>query len=287
MKKYSFLLGYIFFTINPGYSQTAGPQSPMQATYSAFGCLACPGGEWSDLQNISFADHQYTKASLSAYPLCFQTTCFYSRILYAYNFGFNIPPGAVINGISAEILRMATTITGIQDSIVTLYLSVPVGNNHASPNFWTTIPLTENYGDSTDTWGYPLTADSVNNGHFGMAVMVENRNASASFSTVSIDNIQMTIYYSTGLGVQSQTKSPGQMNCYYQATSSTLTLNTQSEKITDFSISDITGRIIFTAPDLFPAGKTMNLNIPVLKRGLYFLSALVDGRNIVQKITAD
>src|SRR5690349_5906116 len=107
--------------------QSIGPLNPQSATYSVMGCLACPGGEWTDLQNIQYPDHQYVTVGLTAQPNCFQTTCFFSRTLFVFDFGFTIPTGAIITGVEADVLRMSSVAFSTTDTSVRLYTGSPVG----------------------------------------------------------------------------------------------------------------------------------------------------------------
>jgi hypothetical protein len=287
MKRNLYLLGMLLIVQTCGYSQSQGPQDPLSASYSAFGCLACSGGEWNDFQNVSYVDHQYATAGLAAYPSCFQSTCFYSRILFAHDFGFTIPAGAVITGITARILRMSTLATGVADSAIRLYTGTPVGINHAVTTYWTPNPMAVQYGDSTDTWGNSFTPDSVNSAQFGLSVQVMNKNISGSFATASVDHIEMTVYYSTGTGIQSQTKSSCVLEIYYDRQAATLTLYSKTGKISAVSITDITGNEIFSAKFPAQAEKTVRLELRLPASGIYFMTAEADGKTVVQKFIAE
>src|SRR5689334_18921200 len=102
------LLLLLFVISNQIFSQSQGPNNPGVATYSAIGCLACPGAEWSDLNNVFTADGLTADVGLNAYPNCFQTACYYSRFFIVNHFGFNIPASATIDGVKVEMIRMST-----------------------------------------------------------------------------------------------------------------------------------------------------------------------------------
>lgn len=278
MKKNTILIIALLISSLSCYSQSQGPFNPMSATYSAAGCLACPGSDWNNFQNISLPDHQYAESGLASYPQCFQATCYYSRILFAFDFGFSIPQGSTILGVSAQVLCMSTAPTDVTDSLVQLYTGSPVGINHASTVNWTPNPMTVGYGDSADTWGYILTPDTVNSTQFGLAVMAVNRNMAGLITTASVDHIEMTIYYSTGTGIQTQTHSSNNFSVYYDASSSNLDVFTGKEKIKNFRIIDDNGKEIYEN-DFQPASSEITrVRIPHLTNGIYMVLAELDGK---------
>ena len=265
------------------FSQSEGPLNPMTASYSAAGCLACPGGEWNNFQYITNADHQYAEVTLAAYPSCFQSTCYYSRILFAYDFGFTIPAAATITGVKAAVLRMSTAATAVSDSAVQLFNGQPTGMNHASQALWTPALTTEIYGDSTDTWGIALTPDSVNSNLFGLAVQVMNKNLSASFITASVDHITMTVYYSTGTGIQSQTRYNSSPGIYYNASNTTLILFPPAGKINSVRLTDLLGNKILIKGISKTADDRIEFKTPLLSRGMYILISEIGGSEVVEK----
>lgn len=278
MKRSFILLTALLISSGSCFSQSQGPFNPMSASYSAAGCLACPGSDWNNFQNVSFPDHQYAESGLAAYPQCFQATCYYSRILYAFDFGFSIPQGATIMGVSAQVLRMSTAPTDVTDSLIQLYTGSPVGTNHASTTNWTPNPVSVIYGDSTDTWGYNLTPDSVNSSQFGLAVMAINRNMAGLITTASVDHIEMTVYYNTGTGIQMQTKSSSEFGIHYDASASILELFAREGKLNSVKIIDSKGIEFFQTNFHQATGERISLNIPRIGGGIYFVIADFDGR---------
>jgi len=282
-KKITFLLAFLLFQTAISFSQSEGPRDAMSAIYSAFGCLACPGGNWQNLTNISQPDHLTADVVLTAYPMCFQSTCYYSRILYAYDFGFTIPAGATILGVTADVMRNSTSASGIVDSAVTLYTGEPVGSNHASAALWTLNTAIITYGDSTDTWNYTLTADSVNNPQFGLAVLVMDKSLSATFVTASVDHITMTVYYSTGTGIASQTRS-STFNIRYNKSQSALELFFPvQQEINAVKVFDAIGNNIFTTLSFDNSKGKQSIEMPFLRQGIYVAAIETGGKTITRK----
>jgi len=170
-------------------------------------CLACPGSEWSNEMNITAADAQFATISLNQNGFCFQSTCFYSRYLYAHNFNFAIPIGATIDSIFVDILRKAATVNCIRDTIVQLEkVATITGSNLASTNFWPTTAATASYGQTDPLWSTTWLPSDINDAGTGVVLKIEN--ATANPQQAGVDFIQMTIYYSTATGIHSATSSP-------------------------------------------------------------------------------
>lgn len=97
------------------------------------------------------------------------------------NFGFNIPTGSTINGITVNITRKASGLTlvigifsltgSVNDNIVQLTGPGVTSVNKASGLGWSTSSATATYGSSSDVWGPTVwTAAMVNSSAFGVNV---------------------------------------------------------------------------------------------------------------------
>jgi len=264
--------------------QSIGPLNPSTAAYSAFGCLACPGGEWIDLQNIQYPDHQFVTAQLAGQSNCFQSVCFYSRILYAYDFGFTIPAGAIITGVKADVLRMSSVSFSIIDTLVKLYTGSAVGTNHADSSYWILAPTTISYGNSNDTWGYALSPDTINSPQFGLAIQITNKNPSGTFVSSSIDNVMMTVYYTMGTGILTQTKSSGKPGFHYNEFNNSIKVFPGSEKILSICLLDAAGKKMFDTGST-AASEPDVIYLPELSKGIYFVQLQTERKVFVEKIS--
>src|SRR5258706_14184504 len=45
-------------------------------------CLACPGTDWNNLENITMADGYLATTGVSSNGFCFMSTCYYNRFVY-------------------------------------------------------------------------------------------------------------------------------------------------------------------------------------------------------------
>ena len=286
MKKILLLSSAVLFCMKNISAQSEEPNNPAFASYSLIGCLACPGGEWSNYNNIMLPDAMYADVQLAGFPLCFQTTCFYSRYLMAANFGFSIPAGAAINGVKAEMLRMTNASPAIGDTIVQIFTPGFLGTNHASPMPWTPAPVYITYGDSIDLWGLSLSADTVNLPGFGFRVMIRNGSSSTSLSPSSVDHIRMTVYYSLPTGEFSQTRTANNFSVYYDGKENSLVLFSAAvKKINSVSVIDLTGREIYSSAS--PDAAQRKFFLPDLVPGVYFAVVRADEKTTALKFAVN
>jgi len=119
-----------------------------------------------------------------------------SEYAKAYNYQFNIPDDATINGIIMRITRYSENSSDITDNEVYLIDSSrnPKGENKATTNGWATNAETVAYGGSSDLWGAEWSVDDINNANFGIAVDVANSNNLNRMA--HIDYLELSIHYS-------------------------------------------------------------------------------------------
>jgi len=146
-----------------------------------------------------------------------------SNYLKGSNYGFNIPPGAIINGITVDIAKLRESGAGneIFDTSVRLVKNGSIiGSNHADPNNWTRdqgTPAVVSYGGNSDLWGATWTAADINATNFGVVIAArepQNRNldadvyymrVSVTYTTTSSPSNYCTSYgnrtdgYTTGI----------------------------------------------------------------------------------------
>lgn len=264
------------------FSQSQGPLKPHAASYSVMGCLACPGSEWTDLTNITDPDNHWVNVTLTAQSNCFQTVCYYSRILYAFDFGFTIPAAAVITGVTADMIRMSTDSFSIIDSVVQLYTGLPVGSNHADSTFWPTTSSTVTYGGMNDMWGYTLTPDTINSQQFGFALRIVNKSVIGGI-TASVDNVLMTVYYTTGTGILSQTRPAGGSKIIYNEINNSITVISGSENLADLILISAEGKNLFEANSRTIKDSRI-IYLPELTAGIYFALLQTEKKVFVEKI---
>jgi len=140
--------------------------------------------------NISASDDVYATITLS--PLN-------KPAFVVYNFGFSIPSGATINGISVSIEGHASI--GSDISIYSAILGIysgntfsPRGSTEKNSTLWTTTDSSYVMGSSSDLWGASWTVNDINSSGFGCQITLFNSDNSNNV-TVYIDCITITITY--------------------------------------------------------------------------------------------
>lgn len=144
---------------------------------------------WNDPQRASVSDD--IRANFN--PATGPTT---SHYLKARNFGFNIPPGATIDGVVVEI----ETTGGANSRDKTVQLTDQYGRVVGQNKATNTAPGVESYktyGGITDTWQLSLTSEIINNSNFGVVFQAEALDPSVG-NSLDVDHIRITVYYTGG-----------------------------------------------------------------------------------------
>lgn len=150
---------------------------------------------WSNPGNITASDNTYATCSnpTSSFDL--------SNYLSATNFGFSIPSGSVINGITVLIERKAqsngSTFYDVDNRVRIIKSDGSIGTtDKASATRWSTTEATFNYGGSSDLWGLSWSDSDINNSNFGSVLSVLSYEDNIGPGVIaSVDNIQITIDY--------------------------------------------------------------------------------------------
>lgn len=166
--------------ITVAHATTAGPNHPGTVVSDAsFGT-----NPWSDTANAQASDDAYASVSPGGNP---------TEYLKGTNFGFSLPAGAVIIGISASVEHVSGGGTVVDASVKIVKAGTATGSEHADPAFWSdTGDVVVNYGNTSDLWGTAWTAADINASSFGVAI-----SATDTFDIAAIDDITLTITYSS------------------------------------------------------------------------------------------
>jgi hypothetical protein len=145
---------------------------------------------WSAPGNITAEDGSAASAILSGV----QKSTHYLR---ATNFGFSIPAGATINGVTVEVSRCDSSESEqVHDGTLKLVKGGIIGgDDKASEAIW--FPgfsfETATYGGAVDLWGLVLTPADVNASNFGVVLTAVGVTAGEPL----VDFVRMTIDYVT------------------------------------------------------------------------------------------
>lgn len=113
-------------------------------------------------------------------------------------FGFGIPSGATIAGITAHITHQDISANGgIKDFTVGLLKAgASVGSNMASGTQWAQgTPETFTYGGTSNLWGTTWTPADINASGFGVQFAPKNTDILDGTATVGVDCITVTVTY--------------------------------------------------------------------------------------------
>jgi hypothetical protein len=171
---------------------TAGPNDPSSTSQSSSGKPL-----WSNTGNVAGSNNSYATASLSG-------TFTATEDLRATNYGFSIPGTATIDGITLEIERKSTTVSGTtaRDSRVFLTKNgtATVGSNKAMATAWPSSDTYATYGGAADLWGTTWTPSDINSSNFGV-ILAAIGDTGFSNPTASVDHIRLTVDYTDAGGV--------------------------------------------------------------------------------------
>jgi hypothetical protein len=119
-----------------------------------------------------------------------------SQRLRATNFGFSIPSGAIINGVTVEIeTRAANTNRHFYNSVQLLKEGAETGNNNSDSSTISNSKSFKTFGSSSDGWGATLTSSDVNNTGFGVSIKIIRNSQNAT--TTSVFRVRITVEYTT------------------------------------------------------------------------------------------
>lgn len=253
----NFLLLAIFLLIG-----TTEAFSQSQTRIAGVGENNGSGRVWNNPGNITADDTNYATAALTGNET--------SRYLRARDFGFTIPTGATITGISVTIMRQSSSNAGgnsVDDNVVRLMKNLTLaGNNYATTTDWPTTMSAANYGTgTTDMWGTTWTEADINNANFGLYFRVTNE--SGNNRTASVDYVEITVYYtnpaptittfspnnacvnSGSTVIIGGTNFTGATNVTFNGTAATFTVNSSTQITAVLPNGANTGNISVTTPN--------------------------------------
>ncbi len=184
------------FPIDQAKAATAGPNNPgTNIEDSSVGTVS-----WSHLDNDQTSDDKYATSQGNMNDG--EATVY----LKATNFGFSIPTGATINGISVNIERKAGD-TGFFDNAIRIVKGGTIGTtDKSSAGVWPDNDDTAAYGGTSDLWGETWADTDINSADFGFAISAKKVGGIKN-EKPSIDWINITVTYTppSGGGVRPTT----------------------------------------------------------------------------------
>jgi hypothetical protein len=141
--------------------------------------------DWTDLPRLGGDDGSVSTCDLTASGL--------SETISLEDFGFSIPNGSTIDGVTVEINRQRVDGGGLcRDLSVILKKAGAAGSNKAVATAWPSVLTARTYGGATDLWGLILTPEEVNDSNFGLTFRVMDGDVS---DVAEVDYISISVYY--------------------------------------------------------------------------------------------
>jgi hypothetical protein len=179
-----FLSPFFIWPITQVRAATAGPNSPStNAEDSSVGTVNWNHPDYDQTSDDNYATSQgnMNDGEVTVY-------------LKATNFGFSIPAGATIDGISVNVERQAND-TSFFDNAIRIVKGGEIGTTDRSiSDVWPANDDTATYGGTSDLWGETWTDADINSANFGFAISVQKVGGSKN-KKPSIDWINITVAY--------------------------------------------------------------------------------------------
>lgn len=158
-----------------------GPNSPSIAASTSV-----PVGEfdWTNTNNVFVSDGVFSVATAPRDDVI-------CNALDITGFGFSIPEGSVINGITVRIQKAGSSLDTTDWVIKLLDNNSEVGDNKMDfGNAWPTTEAYHTYGSDSDDWGYSWTAAKINGTGFGVRieahVAIEAESAKIDYADIAV-----------------------------------------------------------------------------------------------------
>lgn len=147
------------------------------------------GADWSNMSNAYSSNNSYATVELDDWET--------SEYLQCTNYGFSIPVGSSISGITVSIERRSSDSTTHQDeSLKIVKGGAQTGTEMANTSlYYPTSDGIATYGGSSAQWGTSWSASDINAGNFGVGLSVVKKTSSGGNRTASVDHIAITVDY--------------------------------------------------------------------------------------------
>jgi hypothetical protein len=190
-------------TIFPIESVIQDPNGSIQVVTGVYGSTTRAAGP-STFGNIALAGSlspSWSASGATQNVVIPGSTTGYTEYLSLTGFGFSIPAGATVVGVTVS-LRKETTQLGVFDYSVKLCNGgAVIGSSRASASQWGTASFpTTVYGGSGDGWGASLTHTIVNSSTFGIAISASVTTSHSGTTLIQVGasstvTPQITVYY--------------------------------------------------------------------------------------------
>lgn len=168
-------------------AQVAGPNNPNTFTNALIPGFSYP---WINITNVQLDDENF--ASFGNLP---EPAGSHTDYLQVTNFSFNIPAGAIIDGIKVDVKCMDPNSRTSDYSIRIVKSGAVTGDEKAAG---IPYPVSENfvtYGGASDLWGETWDHKFINDNQFGVAIAAQRNTNDDILTAGQVNNIRITVYY--------------------------------------------------------------------------------------------
>jgi len=165
--------------------------SALTQTASPGSCTTIAGTnvDWSNAGNAISSNNNYATAQLNDGQA--------SDYLQCTGYGFSIPAGATINGITVNVERKSSATNALRDAAMRLVKAGTIqATDRSTTTYYPTSDTYEAHGGAADLWGTTWTAADINAANFGAAFASEKPGSAGGSRTVRVDHIQIIVDYS-------------------------------------------------------------------------------------------
>lgn len=119
-----------------------------------------------------------------------------SDYLQCSNYGFTIPDGNRVTGITATIRRQASNTNVIDNTVVLLRAGTRETSSLATTTTYSNGSYRDDsYGGTTNLWGATWSVTEINATGFGLALAAQKSNNTGGGRTVNVDLIRLSVTY--------------------------------------------------------------------------------------------
>lgn len=183
---------YLAVALEQGLNSQISTQTPISLTGTGANDSSIGTQPWLNPTNISTDDSDNASVAVNG-----SAGTPSSQYLTATNFGFSVPVGATILGVTASFSRKRDALGGVvSDNAVKLVKGGTATGDNKAGQGWSKTQSTQTYGSGDDLWGTSLTPADVNASNFGVAISATAFNPSTAY----VYAVYVTVYYSIASG---------------------------------------------------------------------------------------
>ena len=168
---------------------------PVSVTLSPSNCVNVTG-----IGTLAWGTPAFAVSSNNTYATVSLNDLQVSNYLRCTQYGFAIPAGAVINGVTVRVERRASTTNSVRDAAMRLVkdaagLPAIQTTDRSTLTLYPTADTVEAHGGAADLWGGVWTPADINSVNFGAAFASQKPGTVGGGRTVSVDHMPITVTY--------------------------------------------------------------------------------------------